>query len=170
MVFKQRFTFHKKNLVHFELFGNGIFYSFNYERILINHFKNKLSIQAGSCFFPQRDGNGFNFPLKFNFLNSFYPERKHHMELGLGLMMGYFLGNYKGYRYRTFGHMLTGALGYRFQKPQGKFVFKILFTPFYDYMSAGFPVNNMNQRFAALKNFRWYNFHPSGGISVGYGF
>jgi hypothetical protein len=84
--------------------------------------------------------------------------------------MGYFWGNYEGYRYRSSGQMLTGALGYRFQKPQGRFVFKILFTPFYDFGSLGMPIHNLNQRVSAVKSFQWYNFHPSGGMSVGFGF
>jgi len=51
---------------------------------------------------------------------------------------------------REWSSFLTGRVGYRYQKPNGRFIFRIGFTPLYE-----LDGNEL---------------HPSGGLSFGYGF
>lgn len=152
--------FKKKNSVNLEAFGHGVWYSLNYERILINKNPYKLSVQAGLAayphFFSVYNYFGAVLPVSLNFLKSFSPQHQHHLELGVGHSFWY------SYDFRSKttwnSKFLTFKAGYRYQKPDGRLVLKFLFSPLLEY-GIRYSYNKTGMQF-----------HPWGSISVGYAF
>jgi len=144
-------SFQNKNSFLFELGGNGFAYSFNYERIIINGNNFKTAAQIGIAYYPPSTGmRDIWFPICINELYSF---GSHHIEGGLG---------YAIIREATrdaennpdewfWTGVFTGRIGYRYQKPDGRLVLRAGFTPFMEHGTA-------------------HEFHPWGGVSVGYSF
>ena len=92
-------------------------------------------------------------PLIINELLSF---NKHHIELGLGYVFIYEASrdsenNPSNWEWNG---AYTGRLGYRYQKPNGRLIIRAAFTPFLEGQA---PFLN-------------YDFHPSGGMAIGYAF
>jgi hypothetical protein len=147
-----RFTY--KNSVQFELGGNGGFYSFNYERIILNGKRFKTSGRVGVAYYPPSSGIiDLWIPVLINEIYSF---GKHHIELGLGYAFTYSAtrdaeNNPSNWEWEGF---YTGRLGYRYQKPNGRLILRAAFTAFLE----GPPP------------FIYYNFHASGGVALGYAF
>jgi hypothetical protein len=139
--------FDKKNSVQFELFGHGLFYSVNYERVLINRHKFKTTAQAGISFYPV-DIRMLWIPLSVNQLISF---NQHHLELGIGQVL-----TLDSDEWEPFGSF---RIGYRYQKPEGRFLFRAGFTPFIEYAAA-----------LEYKDRRQMELYPSGGLAIGYSF
>lgn len=126
----------KRNAVYFETFGQGGLYSFNYDY----RIREDLSLRAGfstwgfSLFFNKFQFTGF--PVMFNYLSG---KRNSHLEAGLGGIIA--TVSYKSGGYNPFFVMEgqgsstaiigTATLGYRFQPPQGGFVFRAGLTPFF---------------------------------------
>jgi hypothetical protein len=141
--------FDRLNSVQVELFGHGLFYSINYERILLNGPRFKTAIQAGLAYYPPKTSiKDLWLPVVVNQLYSFH---KHHIELGFG----YIFIN-EAYRdldneikSRHWTGFLTGRIGYRYQKPQGRFLLRAGFTPIMEYSP-------------------YRDFHPVGGLAIGY--
>jgi hypothetical protein len=108
-----------KNSFHLELFGSSYyFYNLTYERILLNGTKGKLSSGLGFQLFPAipgSDGDIFSFTPQVNYFFGV----KHHFETGIGVC--YFLNNEE--------IAVPLRVGYRFQKPEGGFLFKFALTP-----------------------------------------
>ncbi|XQP84096.1 MAG: hypothetical protein ACOJUL_13940 [Candidatus Pollutiaquabacter aromativorans] len=94
------------------------------ERVILNESKFKTTGQVGLTYLPFDWGAEFLINGMINELISF---KKHHIEIGLGYGLAYMSTN-KVYQSGNFD-FFTGKLGYRFQKPEGNFVFKIAFTP-----------------------------------------
>ena len=114
---------YKKNSVSFELLGNsGILYSINYERKLFGNENNFMTIRAGVGTY---DKNGGLFPL---LINGVFGEGNHHIEIGVGrtLSLGWWK---KTFYYDKDDSPFTANLMYRYQRPKGKFVFRIGWTP-----------------------------------------
>jgi hypothetical protein len=142
--------FKNKNSIQFELFGHGLFYSFNYERILLNGQKFKTSGQAGISYYPPKTNiRDIWIPVVIDELYSF---DRHHLELGFGYVFVNEAGRTSDYEVisREWNGFLTGRIGYRYQMPDGRFIFRIGFTPLYEY--------------------EFNEFHPSGGLTIGYSF
>jgi len=116
---KTRSPFNKMNVIDLELLGPGGVYSINYERVLINGDKNKSTIRAGIGVITE-----IYFPVFYNHLFSF---NKHHFELGIGTVLIWDVPD-------VYDMYVMGGLniGYRFQKPDGKFMFKASYTPIID--------------------------------------
>lgn len=151
--------FRYRNSAELELGGHGLFYSFNYERVLVNHNKLKTTLQAGLAYYPHSTNvNTVWIPVSINELISF---GKHHIELGVGVVDLKDDGYYIGYSFGEFvrdNELAQGLrLGYRYQKPQCKFLFKATFTPLFFY-------SYYNKRIISSE---WY---PLGGITFGYNF
>lgn len=139
-----------KNSVQFELGGHGLFYSINYERIIINGDRFKTTGQLGISYYPPNTGIiELWIPVVINELISL---GHHHIEIGAG----YILINEKKNVYidgefrKRMGGFITGRIGYRYQKTDHKLFYRVGFTPF---IETG-PRNS------------WY-FYPSGGASIG---
>ena len=146
--------FHYKNSAHLELGGHGVVYSLNYERILINRTSFKTAIQAGMSYYPPSIGlRDTWFPFCVNELISF---GNHHLEAGLGLIINREAGRDIENNPTTWfwSFLAAGRIGYRFQKPNSRLLFRIGFTPFYE----------------LDRNVYGGEFIPHGGVSLGYAF
>jgi len=138
-----------RNHCYLELLGNGIIYSFNYERLISDNFtiRGGLGVTPGFII----DEFFFGIPLTASYLLGGGSSK---FEIGLGTTFFIiedpetfsFSSNDKSYL------VLTGILGYRFFRSRGGFAFRITFTPFYH---------------PDLENSKIIS---SGGISFGYGF
>lgn len=180
----------KKNAIYIEGFGNGIVGSINYER-KINFKENKFQVfRVGGFYFPTRELVISNFILEYGFV---YGAGNHHFECGLGLTIfsqtnknmrygyssydslsgSYFEEQYTGKKRAT---TLGGAirLGYRYEKIDGRFLFRAGFTPivvisYYDTGIIGsFAPDKKNEYFPKIKSS--LPLLPLVGISFGYKF
>jgi hypothetical protein len=144
-------SFQNNNSFQIELGGHGLFYSLNYERIIINGNNFKTATQVGISYYPPSAGmRDVWFPIC---INEIYSLGSHHIEGGIGYVI---------IREATrdaennpdewfWSGVFTGRIGYRYQKPDGRLVLRAGFTPFMEHGTA-------------------HEFHPSGGLSVGYSF
>ncbi len=130
-------VFRYKNSIDIEAFGHGGYYSINYERIFLNKSKFKLSGQVGFQYIK-----GLTIPVSINQLTSF---GNHHLEFGIGHSV-IFLGPPTGPEL-----IILAKLCYRYQKPNGRLLFKVGFTPFIPYRV-------------------FKGFFPWGGITFGFNF
>jgi hypothetical protein len=145
------FKFQSKNAVEVEIFGHGLYYSINYERFIINGSKWKTSGQIGFSYYPPATGmREIWIPVLINELYSF---NQHHIELGIGhIFINETIHEINSdVESRMWDGFMTARLGYRYQKPDGRFLFRIGFTPIIEYTDTN-------------------DFHPLGGISFGYNF
>ncbi|MGM0558522.1 MAG: hypothetical protein ACQEVA_19205 [Myxococcota bacterium] len=142
--------------VYLELGGPGIAYSVNYERFIGPHW----SIRAGGSVFSlveseTRDAmTAFVAPVTGQYL---FFDGAHHLELGGGLHAGMFRSTLNTYgQAETFGLIAaTGVAGYRYQQPDGGWLFRATFTPIY-----------WGERFAILGS----ALQVWGSLSLGYAF
>jgi hypothetical protein len=132
-------TFTEKNAVYLELGGNAGQYAFTYGRVF--HQKGKLKLNASTGFSMWYQGSVSNtrwlpaIPVE---LTAFYGRSNHHLELGAGVT-SYFGSSlyFDGETFETVDKVVFGALvplrvGYRYQKPEGGFFFRVGYTPFFD--------------------------------------
>jgi hypothetical protein len=149
----------KKNTVFFEIGGNAIIYSINYDRLFNVSRKFKMSARIGIHYtnkFPLQYYRTVCIPLEISGLYSFFRD-KHFVEIGTGLS---YLNSYD----RITNHsediiILALRLGYRFQKPEGGLFIKVGFVPLYDWL-----VLNPDP---TVKHNTWLF---SGGLGLGYTF
>lgn len=147
-----RFT--QENSIQVELGGNAAFYSFIYERILINGNRFKTSGQAGIAYYPPSAGIlDLWIPVLVNELYSF--NKQNHLELGIGYAFVYAASrDYENNPYNwEWSGFYTGRLGYRYTFKNDKCFLRVAFTPFVEYYAKG----NMD-------------FIPSGGAAFAFSF
>ncbi len=147
---KTKFTY--KNSVQLELGGHGLIYSLNYERILLNGQRFKTTAQVGFAYYPRwADIIDIWLPVEINEIISF---NKHHIELGLGYV--FINESTRGVNNtivsRQWEGLYSGRIGYRYQKPNGRFVLRVSFTPLFGSLDTPFA------------------FHALGGVALGYSF
>lgn len=139
----------KANSIYFEALGNGGLYSVNYDRLLTDNF----GIRAGFMYLSKIDiffvaaEDILIFPATLNF----FVGEKHKLELGAGLVFASVSNTSAfGFKSDSGGSNIVGTatIGYRYQKPDGGFLFRIGFTPL----------------------FGTGGFEPWGGISLGFSF
>jgi len=121
-----------RNAVHFELGGNAVAPSINYERRLNERWYGRI----GGSLIEGESSSGdsartFIVPLTVSTVNR--PASNHHLELGGGVTIA------AGDRQDLFDSagdeggfstlFVTGIVGYRYQKPAGGFQFRAVFTP-----------------------------------------
>jgi hypothetical protein len=147
--------FKRTQSIQLELGGHGLFYSFNYERLLINNERFKTTGQIGLSFYPLiTEVRPLWIPIIINEIISF---GVHHIELGFGIVATHEVDA----PFRVWTDLITGRLGYRNQSKDGRFFYRIGFTPFYE---SGMFENSDN-----LDNLKFGDrFHPSAGMSFGY--
>lgn len=160
------FLFAKRNSLNFEAFGHGLFYSLSYERIIINEDPYKWALQIGGAVYPYHNQIDIWLPISLNFIKTVGIKRKHHIEAGVGHVLRYdqFYNGYMNNPWQTF---ITAKVGYRFQKSDGRWIFKILLTPFYEYDRKNPPTTPAPKSFHNIID---GNGFPSGALSVGYTF
>lgn len=152
--------FENKNSVQLDAGGHGMFYSLNYERIIFNGKRFKTAAQVGFSYYPRSWGYiELWTPIGINEIFSF--TNKHHIELGIGIVptrspspkMEEMFDSYSPWSY-----FLSARLGYRYQKPDGNFLFRAGFTPLAE---------------GRLRDFgkpSYLNIHPLVGVSFGFKF
>lgn len=124
----------QRNVAYFELGGNGIIPSFNYERQL----SERLYGRVGFSFVVGEEADGdtdqtYIFPLMVNYLT--HPAGNHHFEAGAGAtwITGDSQDLYDNDDDEELSNLVgTLTIGYRYQKPARGFVFRAGFTPVFD--------------------------------------
>ena len=121
-----------RNAVHFELGGSAIVPSFNYERRLNANWFGRIgaSVVVGET----EDDSDTTFVVPLTASHVTRQAANHHLELGGGLTIAagdrqdlYDFGDDDEEKFSAV--FLTGIAGYRYQKPQGGFQFRAVFTP-----------------------------------------
>jgi len=150
-----------KNAIYIEGLGNGIFYSLNYERSI----QSNISIRSGLSYFvlfgeAEHKSTGekeevfaeiVTSPIMLNY---FIGKGNHKVEIGGGMVLFSLRGqssevSSNGIKFKVgVFSLLTGTLGWRYQPRGGGLVFKVAFTPI----------------------FNFGDFLPFGGIGIGYAF
>lgn len=162
---QQTEPFYFKNNLQLEFGGHGLIYSVNYERLLVNTTKMKMIAKVGASYYNPIGGTiGFWFPFSVNGLCSF---NQHHLEFGIGQILTreriHSTNNNSLKNWDMLGSM---TLGYRWQKPESRFLLRAAFTPFL--------IINYNQRQddPAGRNDPIFDswLIPSGAVSFGYAF
>lgn len=133
----------KTSSIFFELGGNSLVYSLNYDRL----FSDDLSIRAGLMGFVLSSESTGILAIGVPFTGSYFIGKgNHRLEIGVGFL--YLSGEVGAHRVsgKVAGISPTGIIGYRFHPIDGKTLFKVGFTPIY--------ISN--------------KFLPWGGLSIGY--
>lgn len=129
----------KHNSIYVELGGNSLAYSLNYDYTFSLAENTKLAVGAGLGYYTMHSYANGPTPTETNLFfftpeaNLLFGKKSHHLEMGASLLLFAFPAL---------------RIGYRYQRPQGGFLFRVGFTPF---------VPNLD-------------FVPWGGISFGYTF
>lgn len=152
----------KPNAIYVELFGNGILYSINYDRLLSTNGNLKISARVGFSYvdidlFDEIKGT----VIPIEFLG--WMGNKRHLEFGVGLSSQFvevkdvsILGPTQ--QVTSNAYYLTGRVGYRRQKPDGGFVFRAGFVPMFLLSESNSDASSRSE------------FVPWFGLSFGYAF
>jgi hypothetical protein len=141
-----------KNVVYLELLGNGVGYSFNYERRLADRLWGRI----GAGYSPILDISRLAaFPVGVSYL---FGKKSKFLETGLVTTFAYADSDDRfedtffedALLEEVFGIILSPTIGYRYQPQEKNLFFKIAFTPLFT------PFEK--------------KFLPSGGLSLGYSF
>jgi hypothetical protein len=153
----------KRNTIYFEAFGQGLYNSFVFDRLYRVDKKIKTSINTGITIIPHPELFVLGTPISYNYI---FGKTNHHLELGIGFTFmhirfgnirssrGYDVNGIKfeesfiGYENNIYTYF-TPKIGYRFQKPQGGFFFRITATP---------PVAGIN-RIGGIKGGKYDNYY-----------
>lgn len=125
-----------KQSVYFELLGNGILYSFNYEK----YVKPNISLRTGISVIPEQKTisgkketlNSYLLPMMANYLIG---KDCHKLELGAGVVCHYML---KTFKYNKISNKSgcnfypTARFGYTFIPKSNGLTYKISYTPILD--------------------------------------
>ena len=123
-----------RNAAYFELGGSAIVPSVNYERRLSQNWFGRIgaSVVTGESEGDSDSDTTFIIPLTGSWVNR--PASNHHLELGGGLTIAagdrqdlFEFGDDEDESFST--AFITGIAGYRYQKPDGGFQFRAVFTP-----------------------------------------
>ena len=181
-----------RNTVYLEVFGQGLFNSLSYDRILFPEFKVRQSASIGLTFIPPISYmQVVAIPVSYNFI---FGQRKHHFELGLGftpmifkeigLSSSFYSEDQSGNQTLVYEKVdninllfyLTPKIGYRFQKPEGGFFFRGTLTPplaginIWRYNSTSSYMQSPSTEFFTSAAFFGSRIYPWAGLSFGYTF
>jgi hypothetical protein len=133
-------AFTAKNTIYLELGGSSGIYAVNYSKIFHQKGKLKLNASAGFSMLPSEKINSKNIwlpaiPLE---VAALYGKSNHHLEMGFGFTS--YLDKTTAINSETFelsdkvvfGAIIPVRIGYRYQKPEGGFFFRIGYTPFFN--------------------------------------
>lgn len=151
--------------IYAETFGNtASFYSVNYEHSVKNSKSYHWNVHGGIGFYKAQGYFLKTIPAGINWFNR--KDGNHHNEFGLSItysenvLNDYLNGSMLASEYKKheYLYMIFNA-GYRYQKPEGGFIFKIYWAP-------GFPLKEFTQPVPDRKMFYVKNV----GVAFGYGF
>jgi hypothetical protein len=145
-----------RNSVYLELFGNGGVYSLNYDRALTEGLRVRVGFAGWTSqdLFGGPDTSMRTVPVSLHLLRG---RGRHQADIGGGIVTGRktrdtdFPGESGSFT------SVIGVIGYRYQRPEGGFVFRAGFTPFYGF---GDEDDAYPQK----------GFLSSVGVSLGFGF
>lgn len=155
---KETQVFTAKNALYLEVGGSSGRYAVNYSKIF--HQKGKLKLNASAGFSMWRDQiNDFKtiwlpvIPLE---ASAFYGKSNSHLELGFGVTS--YLGRTLDFNSETleledkvvFGAYIPLRVGYRYQKPEGGFFFRVGYTPIINIPTREGKEWNFEPRFAGV--------------------
>ncbi|MCC7029225.1 MAG: hypothetical protein IT257_02895 [Chitinophagaceae bacterium] len=147
--------FERNNGIEVNAGGHGIFYSFGYERYLLNTKKLKLTAKCNMAYYPPKLDLARTLWIPIT-VNGIYSFGKHHAELGAGLMLAKDHLNLNFKMQNTIDGdaqiFPVFSAGYRYQKPAGRYYYKVMFTPVMEYSET------------------FSDFYPLGGLTFGYTF
>jgi len=132
--------FTAKNGVYLELGGSSGIYAINYSRIFHQKEKLKLNASVGFSMWPNViiNSKAYWYPAIPLEVSAFYGKSNHHLELGFGftsyLVRDLVLESQTNeFRDKVvLGALVPLKVGYRYQKPEGGFFFRIGYTPFFN--------------------------------------
>jgi len=128
------FSQSKPNSIYLELLGNGGFYSVNYDRQFSDDFGARIGFMYVEDFLFFTDVKILLIPITLNYLIG---SGNNKLELGGGPLIGFesgrdsFLGLSEGEKSSGSRIGATATIGYRYQKSDGGFLFRIGFTPLF---------------------------------------
>lgn len=134
-----------KNHIFFELHGNGILYSVNYERLLSDNFSSRI----GYSYMP--DLIYSTIPITASYIMG-RGSTKAEAGMGITITTSIFDGVFGKRKEKQTYLLLTGVFGIKYYRPRGGYTIRITFTPFYS------------------PHLKPSKFQLYGGISIGYGF
>lgn len=118
----------KKNVVNVEVAGSGIFYSFNYDRMLIIDENMRFTVNVGAWYIPQFE-NFADFKMIIGAVvgfNTLIGKEKHFAELGLNLSY-MLMEDIDDSKFHVI--YLPIRLGYRYQRDEGGLFLRASFMP-----------------------------------------
>ena len=123
--------------VYLELGGSAGIYSLNYDLIFLNFNSFKVGARAGLQLLKEGyEGTTMDYfvPITTNFMYAF--NQKHHIELGVGTQIASYeirsiISETEIGFVRKTEALGNATLGYRFQNPEGGFMFRAFYSPFF---------------------------------------
>lgn len=141
-----------KNVGSFELGGSSMLASLGYERIFPLAERHKIATGLGFIYLSYDDSYYSTLAPNLSYLYGI----KHHLEIGLGYSWIYLSDNSFAFDAGDFIYGFNAKLGYRYQKPEGGFMFK----------ASALVLNFASTEFPS----QGYVTSPWLGIAVGWGF
>jgi len=158
---KESGNFEARNTIFVGLGGNSGRYAINFSRIVYQKQKFKLNVGAGfSMWSDKMDFEPINntkwFPVMPLEVSGFWGKSKHHLEIGTGITS--FLSRSLDFDQESletiekvvFDAFIPFRIGYRYQKPQGGFFFRVGYTPFFSPPSGQIKKWGFEPRYAGL--------------------
>ncbi|MFL0684207.1 MAG: hypothetical protein ACJLTB_13450 [Algoriphagus aquaeductus] len=129
-----------KNAVYLEVGGSSGIYAINYSKIFHQKGKLKLNASAGFSMLPNEkiDSKTIWLPAIPIEVSALYGKSNHHLEMGFGFTS--YLDKTTAIDSETFelsdevvfGAVIPVRIGYRYQKPEGGFFFRVGYTPLFN--------------------------------------
>jgi hypothetical protein len=121
-----------QNAAYFELGGSAIIPTANYERRLSEHWFGRIGLALVVASSSDDTDTTVAIPLTASWVSR--PASNHHLELGGGVTIvggdSQDLYDWSGDDEEQFSTaFVSGIAGYRYQKPDGGFLFRAVFTP-----------------------------------------
>lgn len=134
-------TFTAKNAIYLEVGGSSGIYAINYSKIF--HQKGKLKLNASAGFSMWRneklDSKTSWLPVIPLEVTALYGKSNHHLEMGFGFtsFLSTSLESVSGtFEFRdkvVYDAFISLRVGYRYQKSEGGFFFRVGYTPIIDF-------------------------------------
>ena len=119
----------RNNAVYFELLGNGGVFSINYERAVTPSLRLRVGAASWTAhsFWGDEETRFETFPLMLHVIPG---HGAHRFEVAIGILPGHRQGDMG----ESGGFVsLTGLIGYRYEPPGRRFVFRAGVAPFYGF-------------------------------------
>ena len=119
-----------RNAFYIELLGNGLLYSVNYDRLFADQISGRVGLMVIGAANDSSAAAVIAAPIMANYL---FGRGNSHFEAGVGItLMTGAVENVEEIEDEGFsGAVGTATLGYRYQRPDGGFIFRAGLTPFF---------------------------------------